>query len=99
MGGVTPDPVDDALHDKNNWYIITRSADNHYYVPGAINGHPVTFMIDTGASSTAIGLGVARNAGIKAGESGQAQTANGVGGRQQSQSAIPCKLARSYSAT
>lgn len=44
-----------------------------------MNGYPVTFMIDTGASQTAIGLHIAKNAGIRAGVSGQVGTANGVG--------------------
>jgi hypothetical protein len=30
--------------------VIDRSHDQHFYVAGSINGHPVTFMVDTGAS-------------------------------------------------
>lgn len=74
-----PKPSTTPYLDKSNWLIIPRAVDNHYYVPGTINGFPVTFMIDTGASITAIGLAVARNSGIRAGESGQTFTANGIG--------------------
>ncbi|MET0203732.1 MAG: aspartyl protease family protein, partial [Casimicrobiaceae bacterium] len=34
---------------------IARSYDQHFYVEGSINGHPVTFMIDTGATAVTVG--------------------------------------------
>ena len=33
---------------------IERSSDHHYYADAAVNGHGVHFMIDTGASETAL---------------------------------------------
>ena len=80
-----PNPTTTPYLDKSNWYVLPRSADNHYYVPGSINGHPVIFMVDTGATVTAIGARIARNAGIRAGESGQAMTANGIGAYAKSE--------------
>lgn len=74
-----PNPITPPYLDKSNWYVVPRAHDNHYYVPGSINGHPVIFMVDTGATVTAIGSRIARNAGIRAGESGQTMTANGIG--------------------
>ncbi len=65
--------------DRDNWYVVPRSADSHYYVQCRLNGFPVTFLIDTGATKTAIGLRVAKNAVIRAGVTGQVSTANGVG--------------------
>ncbi len=65
--------------DRDKWYVVPRSADSHYYVQCFLNGFPVTFLIDTGATKTAIGLHVAKNAGIRAGVTGQVSTANGVG--------------------
>ena len=74
-----PNPITTPYLDKSNWYVVPRAPDSHYYVPGSINGHPVVFMVDTGATVTAIGSRIARNAGIRAGESGQTMTANGIG--------------------
>ena len=65
--------------DSDKWYVVPRSADSHYYVQCLLNGFPVTFLIDTGATKTSIGLRVAKNAGIRAGITGQVSTANGVG--------------------
>ncbi|MEC5400120.1 retropepsin-like aspartic protease family protein [Uliginosibacterium sp. H1] len=52
----------------------------HFVTPGSINGSGVTFLVDTGASSVAMGQGTARAAGIDylKGERGMASTANGV---------------------
>ena len=80
-----PNSVTAPYLDKSNWYVVPRAADNHYYVPGSINGHPVVFMLDTGATVTAIGARIARNAGIRAGESGQTMTANGIGAYAKSE--------------
>ena len=65
--------------DKGGWFVVPRAADTHFYVQCLLNGCPVTFLIDTGATKTAIGVRVAKNAGIRAGESVQMGTANGVG--------------------
>jgi clan AA aspartic protease (TIGR02281 family) len=43
---------------------VTRSPDGHFYLPGKINGTPVTFMIDTGATVTFISNNMAIGAGI-----------------------------------
>ena len=39
---------------------IRRSADGHYHWPGRINGRAVDFLIDTGATGTAISAALAR---------------------------------------
>lgn len=57
--------------------VIPRSRNGHYYVAGAINGHPTTFMVDTGASTVAIDPQVARAARLP---KGQASTFNTAGG-------------------
>lgn len=44
--------------------MIKRSPDGHYYLPGKVNGTPVVFMLDTGASVTFISSQTALNAGI-----------------------------------
>lgn len=56
---------------------LTRARDGHYYLSGSINGFPVVFLIDTGASMTSISTSTARNAGIRAGKSSEFQGAGG----------------------
>ena len=74
-----PGFAEPALSSKDGWYSIRKAADGHFYVASFLNGFPVTFLIDTGASKSAVGMGIAKNAAIRAGVTGQAQTANGVG--------------------
>jgi clan AA aspartic protease (TIGR02281 family) len=50
----------------------------HYRSSGMINGTPVVFMIDTGASTVAISPAVAVRAGISRCTPGQSSTANGI---------------------
>lgn len=47
-----------------NDVVIARSADHHYYADASVNGHPVHFMIDTGASETALTEADAQSVGI-----------------------------------
>ena len=60
---------------------VAQAADGHYYLTLAINGTPVPFMVDTGASGMVLSLADAERLGLEP-ESlrflGQAQTANGV---------------------
>ena len=44
--------------------VIARSSDHHYYADGQVNGHLVHFMIDTGASETALTEQDAKEVGI-----------------------------------
>src|SRR6476646_5041569 len=46
--------------------VIARSGDHHYYADANVNGHPVHFMIDTGASATALTEDDARSVGLPA---------------------------------
>ena len=50
--------------DGRGEVVINRSYDQHFYVAGAINGHPVTFMVDTGASLVSINEDIARQIGL-----------------------------------
>jgi len=50
-------------------YSAPRAYDGHFYLPGSINGFPVIFMVDTGASMTALPASIAKNSGIRAGVS------------------------------
>jgi len=57
--------------------VIPRGRDGHFRVPGQINGHPVQFLVDTGASVVTVSEALARSAGLQGGQSVTFQTANG----------------------
>ena len=57
---------------------IQRDRDGHFRVGGAVNGVPVQFMVDTGASIISITDRVAERAQLPEGVPMQFQTANGV---------------------
>jgi aspartyl protease family protein len=44
--------------------VIARSSDHHFYADASVNGRPVHFMIDTGASETALTEADAKDIGI-----------------------------------
>ena len=60
---------------------IVMSADSggHFFTPGAINGRMVQFMVDTGATSIAMGAPDAERIGLdyRSGRPGSSSTANG----------------------
>ena len=59
---------------------VPRANDGHYYLTLGINGTPVEFMVDTGASQMVLTAGDARRAGIDTADLayvGRAMTANG----------------------
>lgn len=57
---------------------IRRSPDGHYHWPGRINGHSVEFLVDTGATSTAIPMALARSLSLPLQDVVQSHTAGGV---------------------
>ena len=58
--------------------VIARGSDGHFRVAGSINGQPVRFMVDTGASLIAVTDALAQQAGLQGGQVTQFRTANGV---------------------
>ncbi len=44
---------------------IRRSADGHFWADAEVNGRPVRFMIDSGATTTTLSAAAARGAGIE----------------------------------
>ncbi len=58
--------------------ILQRNHQGHYVVSGAINDHPVTFLLDTGATVVSIPEHVATRLGLKRGAESYTQTANGT---------------------
>lgn len=62
--------------------VLTQSGDGHFYVIGDVNGTPVKFLVDTGASDAVLSPDDARRLGIDVAGldfSRSYQTANGVG--------------------
>lgn len=58
---------------------LQRNKFGHYVTAGQINGKPVTFMLDTGATGVAIPESVAAYLGLQPGSAFPTQTANGIG--------------------
>ena len=56
---------------------LKQNRQGHYLANGRINGLAVTFLLDTGATDVAIPNTIAQAAGLDAGLSGIATTANG----------------------
>jgi len=73
-----PPPAAHALVDGRQEIVVAAARDGHYYLNGAINGVPVRFMIDTGASYVSVGAAFARTAGLPEGLPGYFSTANGT---------------------
>lgn len=57
---------------------LTRHRDGHFYMDGTVNGQPVRFLVDTGATSIAVSDAVAHKASLEGGEPVQFRTANGM---------------------
>ena len=57
---------------------IRRSSDGHYHWPGRIGNRDVEFLVDTGATGTAIPTALARELGLQVVGSMQSSTAGGV---------------------
>lgn len=56
---------------------LRRAADGHFHWPGRVNGVAVTFLVDTGATSTTLPLALAQEAGLALEGSIRSSTAGG----------------------
>jgi len=66
---------------SENQIALSRAMDGHYYVTADVNGTPVDFVVDTGASGIVLTRADAQAAGIDTGGLayvGRAMTANGT---------------------
>ena len=63
---------------KQGEVVIPRSWDGHYYLQGSVNGYPIRFLVDTGASVVSVGADFARQANLPKGRPASFTTAGGV---------------------
>ena len=70
--------VNHLQHDGQRIVELKRNRQGHYVSSGQINGHRVTFMLDTGATVVAVPENTARKLGLMAGAAHQVHTANGT---------------------
>jgi len=68
-----------AKSTRGSKIVLTASSGGHFLAQGAINGRAVQFMVDTGATSVAMGAREAERIGIdyRKGQLGIGRTANG----------------------
>jgi aspartyl protease family protein len=57
---------------------LKRAPDGHFHWPGQVNGVAVDFLVDTGATSTALPLALAQEAGLALEGSLRSSTAGGM---------------------
>jgi aspartyl protease family protein len=72
-GGVVQEAKGDELR-------VRRAPDGHFWVDAELNGEPVRFLVDSGATTTSISREVAERAGIQpsGGFPAMVRTANGI---------------------
>lgn len=65
---------------SGNRVVLSADSRGHFMTQGAINGRPVTFMLDTGATTVALSMADAQRIGLdySKGQPVQINTANGV---------------------
>jgi aspartyl protease family protein len=66
------------LHVDGGVLEIQRGRDGHYHWPGHINGHAVDFLIDTGATGSAMSSALATKLQLQAEGSVRSSTAGGL---------------------
>lgn len=67
-----------VVHTSQQEIEIPVARDGHYYLEGSVNGVPLRFMIDTGATYVAVSGKFAASAGLPQGVKGYFSTANGT---------------------
>jgi aspartyl protease family protein len=78
--GDAPASVGQAASPRGTRIVLTAGSGGHFLTAGAINGRATRFMVDTGATSVAMGTAEAERLGIdyKKGRMGRGSTANGL---------------------
>ncbi|MBK5966448.1 aspartyl protease [Thiocystis minor] len=72
-----PDPAMTQARDGALQVVLQRNRAGHYVAGGAINGVPVRFLVDTGATNVALPLDLAQRLRLPLRPGGVSMTANG----------------------
>lgn len=73
-------PSDPKVMDYGDAITLQRSYDGHFYADVQVNGSPIRFLVDTGASTIALSRDDARRAGLAASISMPEVIGEGAGG-------------------
>jgi len=73
-----PEPQGRVASDGALEVVLERNAQGHYVAGGTINGQPVEFLLDTGATHVAVPRALAERLGLPKLGTGLSRTANGV---------------------
>ena len=78
--GESPASLGDRGQASSGRISLPADSGGHFMASGSINGRPVQFMVDTGASSVALGVSDAERIGLpwRTGQTVRIGTANGV---------------------
>lgn len=68
----------DSSGPENSVLVIGQGNGGHYFIDGAVNDNYLNFVIDTGATTVALPLATAANAGVKCKNRAIMQTGNGT---------------------
>jgi aspartyl protease family protein len=71
-----PNPAS-VINQQRGELVLQRNRDGHYVADGEINGRPVVFLVDTGATWVALPTTLARQLEVRRGPAVTVQTANG----------------------
>jgi aspartyl protease family protein len=63
-----------------NEVILTRASDGHFYTEAQVNGTPIRFIVDTGATNVALTRADAQKLGLAPADAEFTETAKGAGG-------------------
>lgn len=66
------------MSESNQTVVLQRNRQGHYVAPGTINGHPVRFLLDTGATDISVPGALANRLRLAPGKTSYASTANGT---------------------
>jgi aspartyl protease family protein len=74
---LAPPPVTHSVASGADEIVVAADRNGHFYLDGSINGAPLRFMVDTGATYVSVSEAFARGAGLPRGVTGYFNTANG----------------------